>query len=64
MIEDGYIGRKGKGGFYRMKKEGEQKILQAINLEKGNYSKALKIDLGIGDQMNLTKLINIKGKFI
>ncbi len=63
MIEEGYTGRKGKGGFYRMKKEGEQKILEAINLKNGNYSRALKIDLGIGDQMNLNKLTNINGKY-
>ena len=63
LIDDGYTGRKGKGGFYRIRKENGQKILEAINLKNGNYSKARKIDLGIGDQMNLVKLINIEGKF-
>ncbi len=63
MIEDGYTGRKGKGGFYRINKEGGHKVLEVINLKNGNYSKAQKIDLGIGDQMNLNKLININGKY-
>ena len=43
MISDGYTGRKGKGGFYRMNKENNQKILQAINLETGEYSSSKKI---------------------
>ena len=38
MIEDGYTGRKGKGGFYRMNKESGQKILEAVNLKTGDYS--------------------------
>mgnify|MGYP001194803875 FL=1 len=63
MIEAGYTGRKGKGGFYRMKKKEGQKILEAINLNTGDYSQIKKIDLGIGDQMNLNKLINISGKY-
>ena len=37
MIEDGYTGRKGKGGFYRIKKDDGQKILEAINLKTGKY---------------------------
>ena len=63
LIQEGYTGRKGLGGFYRMKKIKNQKILEAINLNSGNYKLAKKVDLGIGDQMNLIKLINIKGKF-
>ncbi len=63
LIKEGYTGRKGKGGFYRMKKEGGVKFLEAINLKTGNYSKVKKIDLGIGDQMNLNDLINLEGKF-
>ena len=37
LIETGYTGRKGKGGFYRMNKDGNKKILEAINLETGEY---------------------------
>ena len=48
MIQDGYTGRKGKGGFYRIKKEGKKKILESINLKTGNYSKTKKITLDTG----------------
>ena len=47
LIETGYTGRKGKGGFYRMKKLENQKILEAINLQTGEYSESKKIDLKI-----------------
>jgi len=62
LIETGYTGRKGKGGFYRMNKEGNQRILEAINLETGKYSKSKKIDLGI-DTVDLNNLINRKDKY-
>lgn len=42
MIADGYTGRKGKGGFYRLNKEGGKKIKEAINLQTGEYSSAQK----------------------
>ncbi len=62
LIETGYTGRKGKGGFYRMNKSGGQKILEAINLETGEYSATKKIDLGI-DTVDIVNLINRKDKF-
>lgn len=40
MIADGYTGRKGKGGFYRINREGGGKIKEAINLSTGEYAKA------------------------
>jgi len=55
LIETGYTGRKGKGGFYRMNKTNNQKILEAINLESGNYSPSKKIDMGI-DTVNLKRI--------
>tara|TARA_B100000579_G_scaffold425250_1_gene430724 strand:- start:1512 stop:3692 length:2181 start_codon:yes stop_codon:yes gene_type:complete len=61
MINNGYTGRKGKGGFYRMNKESGQKILEAINLKTGNYSPVKKINLDLGDTMNLKDLKNLKG---
>ncbi len=60
LIEIGYTGRKGKGGFYRMNKENNQKILEAIN--SGDYSPSKKIDMGI-DTVNLKELINRKDKY-
>ncbi len=62
LIETGYTGRKGKGGFYRMNKSGYQKILEAINLETGEYSTTKKIDLGI-ETVDINNLINRKDKF-
>jgi len=40
MIEDGYTGRKGKGGFYRLNTDGGKKIKEAINLKTGQYAPA------------------------
>ena len=62
LIKTGYTGRKGKGGFYRMKKENNQKILEAIDLQTGEYAPSKKIDLGI-ETLNLNLLINRKDKY-
>ncbi|HYH20467.1 MAG TPA: 3-hydroxyacyl-CoA dehydrogenase NAD-binding domain-containing protein [Azospirillum sp.] len=37
MIAEGYTGRKGKGGFYRMNKEGGKRVKEAIDLTTGQY---------------------------
>jgi len=37
MIADGYIGRKGKGGFYRLNRSGGGKIKEVIDLVTGIY---------------------------
>ncbi len=37
MIAEGYTGRKGKGGFYRLDREGEKKTKLAIDLATGEY---------------------------
>ncbi len=62
LIESGYTGRKGKGGFYRMNKQNNQRILEAINLETGKYSSTKKIELGI-ETVNLNLLIDRKDKY-
>ncbi len=62
LIDSGYTGRKGKGGFYRMNKSGNQKILEAINLETGEYTTSKKIDLGI-ETVDINNLINRKDKY-
>ncbi|MBD1167166.1 enoyl-CoA hydratase/isomerase family protein [Pelagibacterales bacterium SAG-MED09] len=62
LIETGYTGRKGKGGFYRMNKTGANKIMEAINLETGDYSLSKKIDVK-SDKVDLKKLINRKDKY-
>ena len=40
MIEAGYTGRKGKGGFYRLNTEGGKKVKEVIDLASGDYSPA------------------------
>ena len=37
MIADGYTGRKGKGGFYRLRREGSERIKESIDLATGEY---------------------------
>ena len=62
LIETGYTGRKGKGGFYRMKKIDNAKVLEAINLETGEYSASKKIDIK-SEKVDLNSLINRKDKY-
>ena len=40
MIDDGYTGRKGKGGFYRLNRAGGGKVKEAIDLKTGEYHPA------------------------
>ena len=62
LIESGYTGRKGKGGFYRMNKTDGKKILEAINLDTGEYSTSKKIDLK-SERVDLKTLIIRKDKY-
>ena len=62
LISDGYTGRKGKGGFYRINKEGEKKVLESINLKTGEYSKTKKVDLET-ETLDFIYLINRIDKF-
>jgi 3-hydroxyacyl-CoA dehydrogenase len=45
MIADGYTGRKGKGGFYRLNKVNGARIKESINLTTGDYARSEKPDL-------------------
>jgi len=62
LIETGYTGRKGKGGFYRIKKTDNAKVLEAINLETGEYSISKKIDIK-SEKVDLNNLINRNDKY-
>ncbi len=62
LIETGYTGRKGKGGFYRMNKVDNKKILEAINLETGEYHPTQKINIK-SDKVDLKALINRNDKY-
>ncbi len=55
MIEEGYTGRKGKGGFYRINRDTGEKIKEVIDLKTGVYSKADKIKLSALENTNNLK---------
>jgi len=63
LIQTGYTGRKGKGGFYRMNKKDGKKILEAINLTTKDYSPSKKIDLNIDEKIDLKKLVSRNDKY-
>lgn len=62
MIADGYTGRKGKGGFYRLNREmGKRK--EAIDLATGEYRAAVKApNLPAAAQKDLRALVGLSGK--
>lgn len=45
LVAEGYTGRKGKGGFYRLKSGQGQKIKEAVDLASGEYRTSLKPEL-------------------
>jgi len=45
LIADGYTGRKGKGGFYRLNREGGGKVKEAVDLTTGAFRPARKTDV-------------------
>lgn len=45
MIADGYTGRKGKGGFYRLNKSNGKRIKESIDLVTGTYASSKKPQL-------------------
>ncbi len=63
LIETGYTGRKGKGGFYRMNKKDGKKVLEAINLSSKDYFPAKKIDLNIDEKVNLKELVTRNDRY-
>jgi 3-hydroxyacyl-CoA dehydrogenase len=53
MIADGYTGRKGKGGFYRINREGGGKVKESIDLQTGEYRVSEKPSLESVDAAKL-----------
>ncbi len=47
MIADGYTGRKGKGGFYRLNETGGKRVKESINLQTGGYQPSEKFALPV-----------------
>ena len=68
MIADGYTGRKGKGGFYRLNTEGGGKVKEAINLHSGEYNTAKKsrlasVQAARGGLRRLVEFSDIGGEY-
>ncbi len=63
LIETGYTGRKGKGGFYRMNKKDGKKVLEVINLRSKDYFPSKKVDLNIDEKVNLKELVSRNNKY-
>lgn len=49
MIADGYTGRKGKGGFYRLNTDGGKKQKEVIDLKTGEYAAEQKITVAAAE---------------
>ena len=62
LIETGYTGRKGKGGFYKINKKDGKKIMEALNLESGEYFPIKKINIK-SEKVDLKTLINRGDKY-
>ena len=67
MIADGYTGRKGKGGFYRINREAG-KVKESIDLKTGVYRKEIKADVPAVEEAgkSLAKLLthdSVHGKY-
>ena len=59
MISEGYTGRKGKGGFYRINRDDGGKVKEAIDLVSGEYRPVLKVE----SQSAKIKVKNIRQLF-
>ncbi len=68
MIADGYTGRKGKGGFYRLNREGGGRVKESIDLSTGHYAPSKRaqlesLDLGARDLKVLAEHPDRGGRF-
>ena len=63
MIAEGFTGRKGKGGFYRLDKSGGQKVKQSLDLATGEYRAEQKPEKLPGKaEKDLAALVTVPGK--
>jgi len=65
MIQDGYIGRKGKGGFYRLNVVDGKRVKESINLHTGEYSKSEKPNLDcltVANKHDLQTFLSLEDK--
>ena len=66
LIDDGYTGRKGKGGFFRMNKSSGTKVLESLNYNNYTYSESKKVNLQLPEVMDINKVLNredVYGKY-
>ena len=49
MVAAGYTGRKGKGGFYRLRREGGDRIKESVDLATGEYRRSERVRLACVD---------------
>ncbi|MBV8576390.1 MAG: 3-hydroxyacyl-CoA dehydrogenase, partial [Acetobacteraceae bacterium] len=64
MIAEGYTGRKGKGGFYRLNRIDRARVKEAIDLGTGEYRPARSLDLPelAAARKDLRKLLDAPGR--
>ena len=64
MIAEGYTGRKGRGGFYRLDKQGGKKTKQTLDLASGEYraERAAELPELAAAGRDLRKLMTAPGK--
>ena len=66
LIKDGYTGRKGKGGFFRINKSSGAKVLESLNYKNNTYNESKKVDLHLPDVMNVMEVLereDVYGKY-
>lgn len=66
LIEDGYTGRKGKGGFYRLNKKADgSKVKESVNLKTGEFAPSKKAKLAVLDvaRNNLQLLLSGQDRY-
>ena len=66
LINDGYTGRKGKGGFFRINKSSGAKILESLNYKDYTYKESKKVDLELPEVMDIKKVLareDVYGKY-
>jgi 3-hydroxyacyl-CoA dehydrogenase len=63
MIETGYTGRKGKGGFYRMIKNGAERRKEAVDLKTGDYHAVMPVSIASLDAALADRKTGLKTLF-
>lgn len=53
MIEAGFTGRKGKGGFYRLLQIEGQRVKESINLKTGDYAISIKPQMDLAHDLKI-----------